>query len=43
MKSNFAREKRIVLFLFAHGRHRAVSRANDRLVGQREYFLEIVS
>src|SRR5206468_4242997 len=43
MKSNFAREKRIALFLFAHCRHRAGSWANDRLVGQREYFLEIVS
>ena len=41
--SNFPDKKRIVFFLFADCRYRTVSRANDRVVGQRQDFLEIIS
>ena len=40
--SNFASKERIVSFLFADCRYRTVSRANDRVVGQRQDFLEII-
>jgi hypothetical protein len=43
LPSNFARKERIVCFFFADRRYRTVSRANDRVVGQRQDFLEIIS
>ncbi len=42
LPSNFASKERIVFFLLAYCCHRAVSRANDRVVGQRQDFLEII-
>src|SRR5437762_4959772 len=35
-------KERIVLFLFSNRRHRSVTRANDRLIRQRQNFLEII-
>src|SRR5437773_11007005 len=36
-------KKRIVLFFFSNRRHRSVTRTNDRLIRQRQDFLEIIS
>jgi hypothetical protein len=39
---NFSGEKWIVVLLLTDGRHRAVPRANDGFIRQRQDFLEII-